>query len=34
VLKTRHGVVEEIGIGAKALTQSDHAQRAFLSSFS
>jgi hypothetical protein len=34
VLKTRHGVVEEIGIAAKALTRGRRAQRRFLTSFS
>jgi hypothetical protein len=33
VLKVRHGIIEEIGIGDKRLTQSHKAQRAFLSSF-
>ena len=34
VLKVRHGVVEEIGIGVKALNTGRKAQRAFLTSFS
>jgi hypothetical protein len=34
VLKVGHGVVEEIGIGDKALNQGRKAQRAFLTSFS
>jgi hypothetical protein len=34
VLKTRHGIVEEIGIGDKALTDTHKAQVAFLHSFS
>jgi hypothetical protein len=34
VLKTRHGIVEEIGIGEKALTNTHKAQVAFLHSFS
>jgi isoquinoline 1-oxidoreductase alpha subunit len=33
VLKVRHDVVEEIGIGAKALTHGHHEQVAFLKSF-
>jgi predicted outer membrane repeat protein len=33
VLKVRHGVVEEIGIGDKRLTQTRKAARAFLTSF-
>jgi isoquinoline 1-oxidoreductase alpha subunit len=33
VLKTRHGVVEEIGIGDKSLTKGHKAQHAFLNSF-
>ena len=34
VLKVRHGVVEEIGIAMKALTQDRRAQRNFMTSFS
>ena len=34
VLKVRHGIVEEIGIGDKQLTQGRKAQRYFLTSFS
>jgi hypothetical protein len=34
VLKTRRGIVEEIGIGDDALTSGHKAQRAFLNSFS
>jgi hypothetical protein len=34
VLKVRRGIVEEIGIGDKQLTQSREAQRHFLTSFS
>jgi hypothetical protein len=34
VLKTRHGIVEEIGIGQKVLTNTHKAQVAFLHSFS
>jgi Secretory lipase len=34
VLKVRHGIIEEIGIGDKALTRNRKADRAFLSSFS
>ncbi len=34
VLKVRHGIVEEIGIGDKRLTRTRKAQRAFLTSFS
>jgi len=34
VLKTRHGLVEEVGIGQKALTKGHKAQLAFLKSFS
>jgi hypothetical protein len=34
VLKVRQGVVEEIGIGDKALTTGHKAQRNFLNSFS
>jgi len=34
VLKVRGGVVEELGIGVKQLTQGRTAQRAFLTSFS
>jgi hypothetical protein len=33
VLKARHGVVEEIGIGVAALTKTRSAQRTFLTSF-
>jgi hypothetical protein len=33
VLKVRHGIVEEIGIGTRKLTQGRKAQRAFLKSF-
>jgi hypothetical protein len=33
VLKIRHGIIEEIGIGDKRLTQGHKAQHAFLSSF-
>jgi hypothetical protein len=33
VLKVRHGVIEEIGIGVKQLTQGRKAQRTFLTSF-
>jgi hypothetical protein len=33
VLKVRDGIVQEIGIGEKALTQARAAQRAFLTSF-
>ncbi len=34
VLKVRHGIVEEIGIGDRSLTQGHTAQVAFLKSFS
>jgi Secretory lipase len=34
VLKVRHGIVEEIGIGDKQLTRTRKADRAFLNSFS
>jgi hypothetical protein len=34
VLKVRHGIVQEIGIGNKPLTQTRAAQRTFLTSFS
>jgi hypothetical protein len=34
VLKVRHGIVEEIGIGDKQLTKGRKAQRTFMSSFS
>lgn len=34
ILKARHGIVEEIGIAAKALTRGRSAQRTFLTSFS
>jgi hypothetical protein len=34
VLKVRHGIIEEIGIGDKRLTRSRKAERAFLASFS
>ena len=34
VLKVRHGIVEEIGIGDKKITQSDRADLIFLKSFS
>ena len=34
VLKVRHGLVEEVGIAMKALTQDTAAQRAFMASFS
>jgi hypothetical protein len=33
VLKVRHGIVEEIGIGDKQLTQGHQAQVVFLNSF-
>jgi 6-phosphogluconolactonase (cycloisomerase 2 family) len=33
VLKVRHGIVEEIGIGANSLTKTRTAQRTFLTSF-
>jgi hypothetical protein len=33
VMKVRHGVIEEIGIGDKQLTRGRKAQRAFLTSF-
>jgi hypothetical protein len=33
VLKVRHGIVQEIGIGEKVLTQGRKAQRTFLTSF-
>jgi hypothetical protein len=33
VLKVRHGIIEEIGIGDRRLTQGHKAQHAFLSSF-
>jgi hypothetical protein len=33
VLKVRHGIIEEIGIGDKRLTHGHKAQHAFLSSF-
>ena len=34
VLKVRHGIVQEIGIGEKSLTRGHRAQRTFLQSFS
>lgn len=34
VFKARHGIIEEIGIGARTLTTSRSAQRVFLTSFS
>jgi hypothetical protein len=34
VLKVRHGVVEEIGIGDKSLTKTTKADKTFLKSFS
>jgi hypothetical protein len=33
VLKVRHGIVQEIGIGDKLLTEGRSAQRTFLTSF-
>jgi hypothetical protein len=34
LLKVRHGIVQEIGIADKSLTQNRHAQRRFITSFS
>jgi len=33
LLKVRHGIVEEVGIAARALTQGRPAQRNFITSF-